>query len=446
MGRFLHHPAFRLLLAVAVVFNAITIGLQTDPTIQEANFTWFAVVDTIVLSFLLCEVLLNWYHGFGLYWKDGWNFFNFLIVLLLYMATYIQVLTNRTFVNMLRVMRLLQVCTLFSSLTRMIQVILQSIPDMATIMILLFSGMLIFSVFGVTLFGNMIPDHFGNLGTALYSLFICITQDGWLNIYEDFLDEELGLQIVGAIYFFIFITGAAFICANLLVAVVTTKLEQCLTEYNEKQLQLLSQDHSDKTYADIDDIQDDDAAMAQSPMHVREVMEATPMVHRQELLSLGNFGNLNSATLEDLCVVLEAIQENLKEYRAIRDELNQIVQEVRSIKFNREQEQEVVLRNIRASNLSDPLLGDVLTTLTSLEKANIIESDFQKGVMKTAALRARRQSLTMTGESSDEAYQESTVQAGPSGQLQKHRVSLDKQQTQGSQKREEASGSKSLVP
>lgn len=44
----------------------------------------------------------------------------------------------------------------------------------------------VFSVFGVMLFGNLVPEHFGNLGKALYSLFICLTQDGWMNIYEDF--------------------------------------------------------------------------------------------------------------------------------------------------------------------------------------------------------------------------------------------------------------------
>lgn len=58
-------------------------------------------------------------------------------------------------------------------------------------------------------------------------------------------------------------------------------------------------------------------------MHMKEVMYATPMVHCQNLLSYGNLGNLNDSTCDDLGVVLEAIHENLKEYREIRDELSQ---------------------------------------------------------------------------------------------------------------------------
>lgn len=44
----------------------------------------------------------------------------------------------------------------------------------------------VFSVFGVTLFGVFVPMHFQNMQVALYTLFICITQDGWVDIYSDF--------------------------------------------------------------------------------------------------------------------------------------------------------------------------------------------------------------------------------------------------------------------
>lgn len=58
-------------------------------------------------------------------------------------------------------------------------------------------------------------------------------------------------------------------------------------------------------------------------------------------------------------------------------DLHRIVQEVRSLKFNVEQEQEIVLRNIRGANISETMIanntiyaktGDVLSTLMNLEK------------------------------------------------------------------------------
>uniref|UniRef100_A0A8D0L674 Cation channel sperm associated 4 n=1 Tax=Sphenodon punctatus TaxID=8508 RepID=A0A8D0L674_SPHPU len=238
MGRFLNHPAYKFVLAALIITNAIIIASRTESHIDEKYFGLFSAIDNIVLTVLICEVLLNWYNGFFMYWK-------------------------------------------------------------------------VFSVFGVTLFGSLVPMHFGNLGTALYSLFICITQDGWVAIYDAFQGEGLALEIGGAIYFFIFLTCGAFFCTNLLVAVVTTNLEQSMIAYAEEKhqrVEFLSPD--------------DDMAPDQNLVHVKKVIQETDMMHHQEPLSYGNLGNLTEATCDDFCLVLEAIQENLKQYQEIREELN----------------------------------------------------------------------------------------------------------------------------
>ncbi|XP_072836114.2 cation channel sperm-associated protein 4 [Pogona vitticeps] len=454
MGIFLHHQAFKILLAFFIILNAVIIAVRTSPSLEEKYYGFFSAVDTIVLAFLICEVLLNWCYGFSLYWKDGWNIINFLIVVFLFIGLLIPALDDKTMLHTFRVMRLMQVCTLVGGLARMIQVILQSAPDMANIMILLFTIMLIFSVFGVTLFGSLVPNHFGNLGTALYSLFICITQDGWVSIYHDFENEGLALEIGGALYFFIFITFGAFIFANLLVAVVTTNLEQSMAAYNEERQLQEAQTLLALAYIRLDDDADDDFPMSQSePVHMKEVMHGTPMTHRQELLSFGNLSSLTEATCEDLCVVLEAIHENIKEYQVIRDELERIVQEVRSIRFNIEQEQEIVLRNIRGANISETVLGpdvtqgklgDVLTALMNLEKSSMMEAEYQKGAVKTAAMRARRQSLITAGGPADkikkrresliagetpaektQSHRRSSLTGGPTERSQKYQESLE---------------------
>uniref|UniRef100_A0A8C0GWE0 Cation channel sperm associated 4 n=1 Tax=Chelonoidis abingdonii TaxID=106734 RepID=A0A8C0GWE0_CHEAB len=370
MGRFLNHPAFKITLAALIIGNALIIASRTETEVEEKYYGLFSAIDNIVLTVLTCEVLLNWYYGFQLYWKDGWNVVSFFIVACLCVGPFIPLLT--TPLSPLRVMRLMQVCTLVKGLARMIRVILQSIPDMANIMALLFVIMLVFSVFGVTLFGNLVPMHFGNLGAALYSLFICLTQDGWMNIYKTFEEEGITLKIGGALYFFIFITGGAFICTNLLVAVVTSNLEQAMLVYAEENMAVLMFLQSD--------VGDDDSSPELNLVHLKAVMQDTPMTHRQMPLMYGNLSNLTEATCDDFCLILEGIQENLKRYKEIRDELSTIVKEVRSIAFNKEQEEERVLRNIQNTNISDGLLGnevaagrsgDILSTLMTLEKVSV---------------------------------------------------------------------------
>uniref|UniRef100_K7GCD1 Ion transport domain-containing protein n=2 Tax=Pelodiscus sinensis TaxID=13735 RepID=K7GCD1_PELSI len=250
--------------------------------------------------------------------------------------------------------------------------------------------------------------YFGNLGVALYSLFICLTQDGWLNIYQSFVDEGITMKIGGSLYFFIFITGGAFICTNLLVAVLTSNLEQTMVAYTEekqKRDQLL---HPDK-YADWEsDVGGDDMSPELNLVHLKEVIQDSATTNRQTPLSYGSLGNLTEATCDDFCLVLEGIQENLKRYKEIRNELNAIVKEVRAIEFNKEQEEERVLRNVQNSTISEGLLsnevaagrsGDILSTLMTLEKANMIDpedatsSGYHKGAVRMAFLKARHQSL-----------------------------------------------------
>ncbi|XP_037355076.1 cation channel sperm-associated protein 4 isoform X2 [Talpa occidentalis] len=232
----LRHWTFQLLLAVLLVINAITIALRTNAILHQKHYELFSTIDEIVLTILICEVILSWLNGFWIFWKNGWNILNFLIVFTLILALFINDLDVISVTYTLRTLRLLHVCMAVEPLARIIRVIGQSVPDMANIMALILFFMLVFSVFGVTLFGAAVPMHFQNMHVALYTLFVCITQDGWLDIYNDFQMEkrQYAVEFGGAIYFAIFITIGAFIGINLLVVVVTTNLELMMKAGEQK--------------------------------------------------------------------------------------------------------------------------------------------------------------------------------------------------------------------
>ncbi|XP_055254584.1 cation channel sperm-associated protein 4 [Moschus berezovskii] len=270
--------------------------------------------------------------------QDGWNILNFLIIFILLLGFFINELSAVAITYTLRALRLLHVCMAVEPLARIIRVILQSVPDMANIMVLILFFMLVFSVFGVTLFGGFVPMHFQNMQVALYTLFICITQDGWVDIYSDFQMEtgEYGVEIGGAIYFAIFITIGAFIGINLLVVVVTTNLEQMMKAEQGQQHQIAFSEVDNKEGNGSNRLPLVHCAVARSEM------SGIP----QEPLMGGPLTNLSERTCDNFCLVLEAIQENLMRYKEIRDELNMIVDEVRSIRFNQEQEEELMQRHL----------------------------------------------------------------------------------------------------
>ncbi|XP_010212796.1 PREDICTED: cation channel sperm-associated protein 4 [Tinamus guttatus] len=337
--------------------------------------------------------------------EDGWNIFNFLIVVYLLVGPLIPVLNDPKIFHILRVMRLLQVCMLVKGLARMIRVIFKAIPNLLNIMFLLFILMLVFAMLGVILFSNTIPGHFGNLGKALYSLFVCITQDGWLNIYQAFENEGNALKIGGAIYFVVFLTGGAFICANLLVAVVMSSLEESLISHKkrqkkehvpsqanqpileEKRVEMRSfrvetrsfeklrfpkrgkppgcNSHGSvpqekksswertRLHCHVQPLQmageEVDTDRERSLRFPKTVMwDKTSMFTSQEQLST-HLPNLNKKSFNNLCILLHSIQDNLSHYKEIREEINTIVEEVRAMDFNQAQEQELIMRSYLTS-------------------------------------------------------------------------------------------------
>ncbi|XP_038614576.1 cation channel sperm-associated protein 4 [Tachyglossus aculeatus] len=371
----LQHPAFQALLAVLLVANAFTIALRTDVYLSQKYHEVFTALDDIVLTILFCEVLLGWFNGFWIFWKDGWNVLNFIIVLNLSLALFFESMASKAFLYTLRLLRLVQVCMAVEPLARIVRVIVLSVPDMVNIMMLIFFFMLVFSVFGVTLFSNYMPKHFQNIQVALYTLFICITQDGWVDIYNEFLMEQgqYSLQVGSALYFSIFITIGAFIGTNLLVVVVTTNLEQMM----KMQETLLLQKQQQEQFADMEFGADDDGSPELQLVHCKDVQEESAQLPTKMPLGTRPLRNLNDNTVDDFCLVLEAIQENLYHYRQIRDELNKIVEEVRSIRFNQEQEEEVMHRQpvtLRPSgstssiNISGDTRMDLISALINLDR------------------------------------------------------------------------------
>ncbi|XP_054428169.1 cation channel sperm-associated protein 4 [Pteronotus mesoamericanus] len=368
----LRHWAFQLLLAMLLAVNSITIALRTNSVLGQKHYELFSTIDDIVLTILICEVLLGWLNGFWIFWKDGWNILNFLIAFILLLGFFINELNVISITYTLRVLRLVHVCMAVEPLARIIRVILQSVPDMANIMALILFFMLVFAVFGVTLFGAFVPTHFQNMPVALYTLFVCITQDGWVDIYNDFQIEtrDYAMEIGGALYFATFITIGAFIGINLLVVVVTTNLELMVKAGEQGQQNQINF----REAVDMDEFGNYDLPLVHCAVARLEV-SGLP----QEPLMGAPVSNLSEKTCDNFCLVLEAIQENLMQYREIRDELNTIVEEVRSIRFNREQEEELLHRHFSKGLLMESKSSmdiremtsqqDLITALVYREKA-----------------------------------------------------------------------------
>eukprot|EP01135_Chromosphaera_perkinsii_P005989 Nk52_evm3s377 gene=Nk52_evmTU3s377 len=360
-GRLVESVWFRAFIFFIIVFNSVMIGVQTDQDIEKNNKIMFQVMDYVFLTIFIMEILIKWFYGFELFWKSGWNVFDFIIVLLAIIGPAVFSGGGGQFLRVLRVLRAfrtLRSVGALHGLQMIVQTIVRSVPDMANIIFLLGIIMFIFAVVGVTLFRQKVAQDWGSLPAAMFSLFICITQDGWAGLYER-LDAE-GQGILGACYLVLFLTVGAFVFVNLVVAVVVTNLEQANKDLMERSREfnrlLRSQINSEVCGIVGCPDRGGDIWCLQTPMEISDFSGCTQDVIQTYYLIL--------IAIEDNLAEFVEISEKLQSIYQCVTELNQTTDEPESPK--EEEEEEVYDDSIYK--------GDVLSQIMRMENQDLISS------------------------------------------------------------------------
>jgi voltage-gated sodium channel len=85
----------------------------------------------------------------------------------------------------------------------------------------------VYAVLGYHLFGAIDPQHWGDLGTSVRTLFEALTLEGWLELQAAVIDRVA----LAWLYFGSYILIAVFIVVNLFIAVILNNLETVKAEH-----------------------------------------------------------------------------------------------------------------------------------------------------------------------------------------------------------------------
>eukprot|EP01112_Ceratiomyxa_fruticulosa_P019490 TRINITY_DN638_c0_g1_i2.p1 TRINITY_DN638_c0_g1~~TRINITY_DN638_c0_g1_i2.p1 ORF type:complete len:539 (-),score=111.62 TRINITY_DN638_c0_g1_i2:122-1738(-) len=320
VGRLIQSIPFRVLIVVVILFNSITIGIETDKAMSEHIGSALSILDTIFLTIFMVELLLKWYHGFFLFWKSGWNLFDFFIVAASIISPMLT--TGSKVFYVLRGARTFRSLRSFSALPGLqviVQTFVQSIPDVANILVLLFIVLFIFSVFGVTLFSDSVPLYFSTLPQSMFTLFIYLTQDGWGDVLISFI--QAGSFWVPAIYSALFMVIGAFILCNAFVGIIVNNLQEVFAALNTSRK---------ARYRKLTNEQfKNDPQRARPITHIEST---SPNTWKQQApLEFTDFSRLTVERFENYMMVLTAIEDNLAEFKRLKTTLEEVLLEVKAL-------------------------------------------------------------------------------------------------------------------
>jgi len=220
------HVVFERFIIAVILISAVLIGMETSTAILDQYGHWISWGNRLVLVIFIAEAALKIYAvspRVGDYFREGWNVFDFTIILLALIPSTGELAMLARLARLLRVLRLISA---IPELRLIVATLMRSIPSMANVMILMSVIFYIYAVAGQQLFHAHDPEHWGNLGISLLTLFRIVTLEDW----TDLMYTAMAMHPLSWIYFVSFVIMGTFVIINLFIAVVINNLDEAKQE------------------------------------------------------------------------------------------------------------------------------------------------------------------------------------------------------------------------
>ena len=231
-----NHHAFEGVVISIIIISAIMVGFRTyDEVFPSEVFQIFSVLDYAVTIFFLIEIIIRVYSYEKArdFFKENWNIFDFTIVALslIPIASLDGVIIGR----LLRVFRLLRLISFIPQFRILIESLITAIPRVGYVLLFIFIETYIFAAIGSILYSGIDPEHWGNIGVAMLTLFQTATLEGW----PDLLDKAYSSRPFAWIFFLSFIILNSFIFLNMIVGVIIDVMIRQNDAYESEEMQAL---------------------------------------------------------------------------------------------------------------------------------------------------------------------------------------------------------------
>lgn len=215
---FVESDLFTWSIMTLIVLNAVTLALETSPSVMAEVGPALLAFDKAVLAVFVVELALKLIVYRWAFFRSGWNLFDLAIVTIALLPATGPLAVLRA----LRVLRVLRLISLLPQMRKVVEALVYSLPGMASIAMLMGVVFFVGSVVATKLFGAAHPETFGTLGDSLFTLFAVMTLEGWADIAR-----EVQTTHPQAYLFFVpFIIVSVFAVLNLFIAVLTNSMQE----------------------------------------------------------------------------------------------------------------------------------------------------------------------------------------------------------------------------
>lgn len=219
LARWIESPRVVGFIIGVILINAVVLGLETDKDLMARFGTLLFVLDKACLAVFLAEITCKLLAFRGLFWRSGWNIFDFVVVA----VALVPGAGPWAVIRSLRVLRVLRLLTMIPSLRKVVAAFLHAIPGLGGVLAVMAIFFYTAAVLATNLFGAAFPPWFGTIGRSLFSLFQIMTLESWsMGIVRPVME-----QFPYAWSFFVpFIILATFTILNLFIGIIVSTMQE----------------------------------------------------------------------------------------------------------------------------------------------------------------------------------------------------------------------------
>ena len=260
---------FQNFIITIILINGAVLGIQTIEGLTPSSMLILDMVDKICLTIFVVELSMKLIIYRTSFFKRGWNIFDFIIVGI----SLIPASGQLSILRALRILRLLRLITTVDSIRRVVSGMLIAIPGVGSVGALLLIFFYIGAVISTTLFGDLFPQWFGNLGRSMYSLFQIMTLESWsMGIVRPVMEAFPYAWI----FFIPFIMVTTFMVLNLFIGIIVDAIATVKEQDN------VDRQHQFSSKQDIDQLRQDIAVLQNQLDQLLERTGIESSQHRPE--------------------------------------------------------------------------------------------------------------------------------------------------------------------
>ena len=213
---------FDFLIFGVIIANAVVLGLDTYDAIRRDAGGLLHTLNDVFLGVFVVELAIR-IGAYGRrpqdFFKSGWNVFDFVVIGAAFLPGLRE---NSTLLRLVRLARVLRVIRLLPELRLLITAVGRSLPGLASLTVMAVILLYVYGIVGWLVFGDALPDEYGNIGDAMLTLFLLLSLENLPSVVE----RGMEVSDWAVPYYVSFVLIAAFLVLNILIGVVINSLDE----------------------------------------------------------------------------------------------------------------------------------------------------------------------------------------------------------------------------